>query len=56
MPQVNPSVFSEEPPEPLSALNLLSPLHTAVCRTDGKDPGVKVVSGVSEGESILAGN
>lgn len=32
------------------------PLCLTAYRMDGKDSGAKVVSGVSKGESILAGN
>jgi len=45
-----PSIFSEKPQ------SLSPPLCMTAYRIDGKDFGVKVVSGVSKGESILAGN
>lgn len=44
------SVISEKP------WILPFPFCTAVCRTDGKDSGVKVGCGVNKGGSILAGN
>lgn len=44
-----PSVFSREAPEPL-----ISFMHGSL--QNGKDSGVKVVSGASKDENILAGN